>query len=850
VKKKNPKKEKNQEIHKPKPVQKPDVFENKIEKYSFYIAIGIVLFAGFIVFRNFLLLRNVYFFKDIASDSINIHQAVIMAYARYFRDFGMGGWCFSLGMGQNILGSMAGYSDISFFCAAFINENYLAYIGNYTEFLKLILIAVFMYLYLKSINISAFASFIGCLVYALSGFFILGGNWLFYSSQSLFLAMLLFSLENVYKNKMLWLLPLVIFQIAVFQIFSLYLFAFFIAIYTIFRFLLIHEDFQIKKLIFIFGRIFILSTIGVLLSGFFSSQTLYELINGPRVSGESGLFKTLSSAPLFALENDITRSASNYGVPFSHLKTIILRFFSNDILGSGVDYRGWTNYMEAPMTYIGLVTLLLIPQVFQFLSKKQKIIYAVFIAFWLLLYIFPFFRYTFWLFTGDYFRTLALFVSFALLFCAINAFSLMDKRNKINIILLLVTLAILLVLLYYPYFPKQYKIVNKNIQYLATVFLLTYSVLLYLFKTKFRRIARVILLVAVFIEIVVAANTSLNERYYVNPRTKVRENAAVKSAELSEKKGYNDYTVEALDFIKNRDKSFFRANKDYFSGMAYHAFSDDALAQDYYGSRSYQGFNQKYYIKFLSGMNVIDPRNETETRWAPGITNRLMFQTLASTKYQLMKKNAGSLPFVKMTYDSLAQFGDTKVFRNKYALPFGFCFNNYIKQGDFSAISAANKELNALRAVVMDEKDCPDYARITAALKPVILKDTLAGTAYTWDTYYADVRSLQQDTLVMTSFSQNVIKGTIETDSSRLLFFSIPYDEGWKATVDGKHADINIVDFGLMGLFLEKGKHSIELSYSPPWLKQGRMVSMAGLVFYLMLIGLIFWRKSRKKATE
>src|SRR5262249_46279119 len=74
--------------------------------------------------------------------------------------------------------------------------------------------------------------------------------------------------------------------------------------------------------------------------------------NSPRGSGLTSHTAKLLSFPVFGLESQ------------SFYLTAILRSFSNDIIGSGSSFRGWNNYLEAPMSYCGLLPLLLLPQVF------------------------------------------------------------------------------------------------------------------------------------------------------------------------------------------------------------------------------------------------------------------------------------------------------------------------------------------------------------------------------------------------------------------------------------------------------------------------------------------------------
>ena len=110
---------------------------------------------------------------------------------------------------------------------------------------------------------------------------------------------------------------------------------------------------------------------------------------------------------------------------------------------------------------------------------------------------------------------------------------------------------------------------------------------------------------------------------------------------------------------------------------------------------------------------------------------------------------------------------------------------------------------------------------------------------------YADyATNLRKDTLTITQFKESDIKGTINVAAPKLLFFSIPFDEGWSATINGAPAKLYKVDCGLTGLKLATGKNEVEISFEPRLMKKGAMVSLLGL---LVFAGLLF--VTRKKGT-
>ena len=118
--------------------------------------------------------------------------------------------------------------------------------------------------------------------------------------------------------------------------------------------------------------------------------------------------------------------------------------------GTGSHFLGWQNYLEAPSSYCGLICLLLIPQVFVAASARWRFIYALFLLAVGVLTVFPWFRYLFWLFQGDYYRTFSLFVVFGMVSLSMMALSRYIERRTLSLWLLGLTLLVLIAILYLP----------------------------------------------------------------------------------------------------------------------------------------------------------------------------------------------------------------------------------------------------------------------------------------------------------------------------------------------------------------------------------------------------------------
>ncbi len=89
----------------------------------------------------------------------------------------------------------------------------------------------------------------------------------------------------------------------------------------------------------------------------------------------------------------------------------------------------------------------------------------------------------------------------------------------------------------------------------------------------------------------------------------------------------------------------------------------------------------------------------------------------------------------------------------------------------------------------------------------------------------------------VTRWEDTVIEGNVQAAEAGTLFTSIPYDKGWKVTVDGQERKGRKVLDAFFGLDLPAGSHEIRLEYHPPGLKAGAAVSAISLLF----VGLAAW---------
>ena len=91
-------------------------------------------------------------------------------------------------------------------------------------------------------------------------------------------------------------------------------------------------------------------------------------------------------------------------------------------------------------------------------------------------------------------------------------------------------------------------------------------------------------------------------------------------------------------------------------------------------------------------------------------------------------------------------------------------------------------------------------------------------------------KELGAETPELLELEENRVYAEMTLSEPKLLCFSIPYNKGWTAYVDGEKAEILPVNTMNLAVELGEGEHTVELRYQTPGLSAGAAVSAGGLI--------------------
>src|SRR5438132_12366373 len=387
-----------------------------------------------LAYSHFIFGGGTLLYKDVGVDSINIYYPRYVLVSDYIRDNGIPSWSFRVGMGQNIIPSL---SALLITPVVWLAKGAIARALVYQHLLYVMVSGLLFARFLASRDLAFASCLLGALLLSFSAYMCMGSCWYFHANEVVCFTFLLFAAEQAAsRGRWVYLVPAVTI-VGFLGAFHLYLAALFLCFYVPAR-LIERFSWQPLPILRTSARVAVASLLGVVLGAILSVNSFYGLMNSPRGAGPSSLVGQLSSKPIFGLESSL------------HYMTVVLRPFGSDLMGTGNDFRGWQNHLEAPMTYCGLLCLVFFPQIFVSSTLRQRILYGLFLVIVILTTLFPWFRYSFWAFQGDYYRTLSLFAVFGIITLGMTAFSRYIKGGRLNLWVLGGTIFLLMGTLYFP----------------------------------------------------------------------------------------------------------------------------------------------------------------------------------------------------------------------------------------------------------------------------------------------------------------------------------------------------------------------------------------------------------------
>ncbi|WML54781.1 YfhO family protein [Neobacillus sp. PS3-12] len=644
------------------------------DKYFFVLLLFMFIIAGFLFF-DFILQKRLYIFFDIGGDTRQSYWPMYKYILDSIRNGTLGSWSFQMGLGTSTFALYAFLFDPFMLILLLFPIKSLAYGILIISLIKIFISGIIFYAYLYLFSIKKFPAVISSLIWAFNGYMMLWGQHYWFATMLVFFTFIIYTLELWIMGKRPYLFSISIAIMAINSPYFLFMVSVFIFFYVLFRLQWIESKINVKKVLGKITRFFVSYFVGLGAGAIVFLPVAYLILSSPRTSG------SLFNGHIF------------YLATYKEYVSIFLRLFSNNSLGVGLQYFGSINYYEGPLLCSSLLWILAFPQLFFMrMSMKNKILLISASILSFIILIFPFFSTFFSAFSSFNYRWNFL-IEFLNVLTIASVLHSISQLKKVSYAGLFISFIFVVIGWYYcdkvmilhNMIPAAYVQSHfiKKMALIVGIFLVVYSVTL-MFLHKKNYFTWLILLALVSVELITFNYQTVNDRYTVPANvSKIKE-------------GYYDYTNETLDYIKNKDSSLYRLDKNYVS----YSFND-SLFQNYNGVKSYNSLNNPNYLTFLKELNT----RLNDNNLAGGYDQRPVLRDLTGVKYVLSKDNN-----VPIDYKKQKNFGDVHLFENPDALPIGFTYNSYVTEKEFNQLMPFEKDgvlLNA--AVVKNESPLNKY---------------------------------------------------------------------------------------------------------------------------------------------
>ena len=244
-------------------------------------------------------------------------------------------------------------------------------------------------------------------------------------------------------------------------------------------------------------------------------------------------------------------------------------------------------------------------------------------------------------------------------------------------------------------------------------------------------------------------------------------------------------------------------------------------------------------LSFYPGLGV-----KRDVRSEPEITNYAL-RGLLSVEYLITtpEKRESFEDEADAGWTYLADVDGYTLYHNDNYVPMGFTYDYYVTEATYQTSIKTLRSNLLMRALVLEDEDVKAYGQYLTELPDEMLEELY------YDSYTQDCADRRAHSCSVFQMNNAGFHAEITLDKANLVFFSVPYDDGFTAYVNGEKADILQVDEGLMAVLCPAGASSIDFVYQAAGLSASRVVTAVAIPVWVVYVACFVRRKRRSTGT-
>lgn len=186
------------------------------------------------------------------------------------------------------------------------------------------------------------------------------------------------------------------------------------------------------------------------------------------------------------------------------------------------------------------------------------------------------------------------------------------------------------------------------------------------------------------------------------------------------------------------------------------------------------------------------------------------------------------------------------IYLDENYIPMGYCFDSFVTREEFERIKDNDRAQALVYAMVLTREQMEKYSDITGYSEenykylyghtPARFKSKVDNYSYGTPQLAQACDKLKQNACSSFEYTKDGFRAEFDNKGkANLLFFSIPYSEGFTAEVNGEAVEIEQVDYGFMAVKVPANtKSEIVFKYRTPGFDTGIKISLCALAVFAL----------------
>ncbi len=258
-------------------------------------------------------------------------------------------------------------------------------------------------------------------------------------------------------------------------------------------------------------------------------------------------------------------------------------------------------------------------------------------------------------------------------------------------------------------------------------------------------------------------------------------------------------------------------------------------------------------------------------------TDMSALRNLLSVKYLINSTTDDS--FIDENGETLMagyKYIDTKdgyyIYENQNYIPYGFSYDYYIDKETLDSYDDSTKTRMLLKALLLNDQqitaydgiltdiselwkeeavesqpedsvtdesvgenlDVPENEAVEDTVTEQIPQEEPMSLSTNDEAMAKDSERLRETSAYEFAVDNKGFTAKVRREKTTLVFFSVPFEEGWSATVNGKAAKIEKVMDGFMAVRVDAGDSTVRFDYETPYLDSGIDITLGALLIFLI----------------